>query len=179
MARIDYSGKRFGRLVVVGEAGRSPHGGNMIWRCHCDCGNSTDVLSTSLRLGDTQSCGCLQSDLASARMTKHGHAQHGTSRTYNSWASMVQRCTNPNYYQYKNYAGRGITVCAEWADNFQQFLSDMGERPPGTSLDRFPNNDGNYEPGNCRWATPKEQSNNRRPYRPRRKPTIEIREIRA
>ncbi len=93
---------------------------------------------------------------------RHGHTvsrQH--SRTYDSWANMIARCTQVNHHKYPRYGGRGIQICQRWRDSFSNFLSDMGERPNGKTLDRFPNNDGNYEPGNCRWATPKEQSANK------------------
>lgn len=93
---------------------------------------------------------------------KHGHAPDGKpSREYRSWLSMKQRCLNPNYPQRETYAGRGITICERWMQ-FENFLADMGPRPPGMTLDRYPDQAGNYEPGNCRWATPKEQAANRR-----------------
>lgn len=93
---------------------------------------------------------------------KHHHAARGkTTRTYHSWCAMRQRCGNPNSSKFKNYGGRGIMVCSRWSDSFEAFLEDMGEAPPGHTLDRI-NNGGNYEPGNCRWATPKQQAANRR-----------------
>lgn len=93
----------------------------------------------------------------------HGHgSQRNRSKTYNSWAGMIQRGFNPNSKRFKDYGGRGISVCNRWRNSFAAFLADMGERPDGTTLDRYPNKDGNYEPGNCRWATPKEQQNNTR-----------------
>jgi hypothetical protein len=99
--------------------------------------------------------------------TRHGHARKGhRTRAYMCWVSMKQRCLNPNNRAYGNYGGRNISVCERWR-RFENFLADMGEPPPGKSLDRYPNNDGNYEPGNCRWATPREQFLNQRP--PKRK----------
>jgi len=94
---------------------------------------------------------------------RHGYARRGMkrNRTYNAWAGMKQRCNDPKHKYYDRYGGRGINVCERWSESFEAFLADMGECPHGKSIDRFPNNDGNYEPGNCRWATAKEQNNNR------------------
>jgi len=107
--------------------------------------------------------GMKHSDETLAKLTKHGHTAGGQTPTYNSWDSMRQRCNNPKMTQYARYGGRGISVCPAWSD-FATFLADMGERPEGTSLDRI-DNDGNYEPSNCRWATPIQQANNKSPKR--------------
>jgi hypothetical protein len=113
----------------------------------------------NIKRGDTKSCGCLLAE--SRRTIIHGHARKGGfSSTYVSWYQMINRCTNPKAGDFKYYQGRGITVCERWRD-FRNFLSDMGKRPRGTWLDRADNN-GNYEPSNCRWATPTQQVRNRR-----------------
>lgn len=127
----------------------------------CKCGSLLKVREDSLLSGNTKSCGCLASEMATLRFTKHGMSPSGkTTRTYASWSSMVQRCTNPKNKAYKKYGGRGIKICGKWK-TFLGFYKDMGERSIGDySLDRI-NNDGNYCKSNCRWATRIEQANNK------------------
>ena len=159
---IDISLKRFGRLVALTCESRRNKSGVMCchWLCVCDCGAKTTVFSNNLRRGLTKSCGCLRAEVSAKRMTKHG--EYG-SKAYRSWAHMLGRCNNSNDKKYKDYGGRGISVYRQWFD-FSKFLSDMGPCPKEMSIDRI-DNDGNYEPGNCRWATQKTQQNNRRTNR--------------
>lgn len=155
MAKLDVSGGRFGRLVAQESTGEK-RWGVYLWRCVCDCGNTTVAAVNSLRSGLVRSCGCLASERAKKKATTHG--QYG-SPAYKSWDSMLQRCTNPNVVGYERYGGAGITVCDRWR-KFENFLADMGHRPKGTTLDRYPGQQGNYEPGNCRWATLQQQRMN-------------------
>ena len=157
--RIDIANQRFGRLIALKPTKRDQSG--WWWLCICDCGKQTTVRGTVLRRNDTKSCGCSMHETK----IKHGHhrrhnGRHTPSPTYISWAGMLTRCRNSKQRCYTNYGGRGITVCKRWL-TFKNFLADMGERPAGLTLDRI-NNDGNYEPKNCRWATLKEQRNNQR-----------------
>lgn len=164
----DLTGQTFGRLTVLAEGERSPHKKRR-WHCECECGTRTLVIQQHLTGGHTQSCGCLHREIVSAWNVantpglKHGHSQlHGpASPTYQSWKNMVQRCTNPNRVEYRYYGAKGVTVCDRWLASFVSFLEDMGERPEGTSIDRI-DPEGNYEPGNCRWATRAQQDANRR-----------------
>lgn len=157
----DHTGSRFGRLTVVGRAGTSPSK-KVLWLCNCDCGEQATCIAQELTTGSTKSCGCLRREVTSQRATTHGMCRDGSlPPEYHSWSNMIQRCTNPNNPKYDDYGGRGITVCARWVDSFESFLEDMGEKPEGYSVERI-NNNGNYEPGNCRWATQAEQVINSR-----------------
>lgn len=154
--RIPLEGLRFGRLLVIEKAARE--GLSTFYKCQCDCGTVKNVRSVSLRGGDTQSCGCMRQQQMRAKKTTHG--LYG-SPTYASWRAMIIRCTDPSHRQFKDYGGRGITICPEWLASFESFLLALGVRPEGKTLDRKETN-GNYEPGNCKWSTPTEQNANKR-----------------
>lgn len=149
------AGERFGRLTV--QRDRRP--GEKTLDCICDCGNGTTVLFGNARKGHTTSCGCAWREAT----TTHGQTR---SRTYIAWQNMIARCYRRSCRQYKDWGGRGITVCARWRASFEAFLADMGPVPDGLTLDRI-DNDGNYEPGNCRWADRSTQSANQRARRTR------------
>lgn len=152
---VNSIGDRFGRLVLVRRDGQR-------WHMRCDCGTDAMVLASNVRRGATTSCGCARRDLSSARAKTHGLSKHWL---YKRWAEMIFRCTNPKCDKFEFYGGRGIKVCDRWLGGFEPFLEDMGAPPTRAhSIDRI-NNDGDYEPSNCRWATKVEQMKNRRPMR--------------
>lgn len=144
----DLSGERFGRLLV------SQYVGGGLWRCVCDCGATSQVLTSNLKKGNSTSCGCKR------RETSFKHGMSG-SRVFSVWRSMIQRCHNPKDRSFHNYGGRGIRVCDEWRESFSQFIADMGARPEGYDLDRIDNDKG-YGPDNCRWVSRQRNLNNRR-----------------
>lgn len=151
-------GHQFGGLTVVSQAGRQ--NGKIVWECVCSCGTTIEVTSGNLNSGNSTNCGCVRKSGMSRRNTTHGL---GKPPEYTSWANMIQRCHNPHNPKFHYYGGRGISVCVEWRDSFETFITHVGSRPSVKhSIDRFPDNDGNYEPGNVRWATQKEQVGNSR-----------------
>jgi len=161
--RIDMTGQRFGRLVVVkfsytakyAGKGRAAH-----WQCVCDCGRKTIVARNNLLNGSVVSCGCKQQEdriRQGKANRRHGHSNRG-SRLYQTWFTMRARCNNPKHTYFENYGGRGIKVCERW-EIFENFLADMAPRPNGRTLDRI-DPDGDYEPSNCRWATARQQRHN-------------------
>lgn len=156
----DLVGQRFGRLRVLAQSSERKSG-RVAWVCICDCGKEKIVTGHDL-VGSVRSCGCLHSETAS-QMARRCNTTHGMTLTptYRSWQSMIARCTASKSPDYKDYGAAGITVCDRWLNSFEAFLEDMGERPKGKTLDRVDNRSG-YHPGNCRWATPKQQARNRR-----------------
>lgn len=157
---LDLTGQTFGLLTVLHQDGMIAK--RKAWRCVCACGTEKTVRSEYLRNGDTTSCGCRLRERQREGSVVHGHNRNNKpSPTYNTWRAMKERCRLPSHPGYKNYGAKGVSVCARWAVNFGAFLEDMGERPAGKTLDRIDPH-GNYEPLNCRWATPAEQTKNRR-----------------
>lgn len=154
--RLDITGHIFGRLTAIKSTGQIATSG-YLWECQCTCGNTVTIAISTLRRGSTKSCGCLRKEMGIENKTTHGMSK---TREHNIWVKMVQRCTNPNDVGYKNYGGRGIQVCDRWHNSFEAFYADMGPSN-GLSIDRR-DNDGNYEPGNCRWTNMSIQNLNKR-----------------
>lgn len=159
MSRIqNIKGQKFGRLTVL-EYMYTEKGKSSTWMCQCECGKTVPVSTTSLKNGNTQSCGCLRLERVKEKVTTHSKSY---TAEYHAWGNMIQRCTNPRHPEYKNYGARGITVCPEWQNSFESFLKDMGLKPNKSySIDRINNEDG-YHKENCRWADNFTQAANQR-----------------
>lgn len=164
-SQIVAEGGVFGRLTVLARSLPNKRG-QAIWRCRCSCGTEKDIRASSLKGGIASSCGCIYRETRPLIRLKHGDKPkvHPVAPEYTAWLNMITRCENPKHNRWQHYGGRGITICERWRNSYEAFLADVGRKPtPGHSLDRYPDNDGNYEPSNVRWATDIQQANNKQP----------------
>jgi hypothetical protein len=175
----DLTGQIFGRFTVLQRAENSKSGMTR-WHCLCVCGKKSICIGNNLVRGISKSCGCFRMDNPNGR--KHGHtAKRKKTPEYRSWRAMRNRCNNPHSTRWENYGGRGISICERWS-TFENFYADLGEKPEPKhlySLDRWPDMNGNYEPGNCRWATDTDQARNKRSVKLTVEKATEIRSLRA
>lgn len=156
----DLAGMTFGRLSVIDVSHRT-QANKIVWNCKCECGNNATAQTQHLLDGRRVSCGCAKRPETRMRPIRYKTHNKTNTTEFRIWTGIKTRCFNKNDHAYVDYGGRGITMCERWKDSFDNFLSDMGERPKGKSLDRIDNNKG-YFPDNCRWATQKQQCNNKR-----------------
>lgn len=158
-SKLDLTGHKYGRLTVMREADKRTMGGSVHWSCMCDCGKTHIVYSCHLRSGHTKSCGCLSVETAIKTFTTHGKSN---TPEYTCWEGIINRCYNKSNRSYRNYGGRGISVCKRWRNSFINFLNDMGLKPnPNLTIERI-NNNRNYNVTNCKWTTHTIQSRNQR-----------------
>jgi len=158
MKRRNIVGEKFGRLVVVRLSRKRGLGNQLYWLCRCNCGVEVYICGNNLKSGKTRSCGCLRVERSRSQRFQHGFSE---TREYQCWLNMLARCYNVRRDDYQWYGLRGVKVCKRWRNSFEVFYKDMGKCPPGLTLERI-DNDGNYEPGNCKWATQAEQNRNKR-----------------
>lgn len=157
--RIEMVNKKYGKLFVISQSEQRDQNGAIMWICICDCGKTKNISGSSLRSGRSKSCGCEQIKSTVAAARKHGYYK---SSEYSTWENIKQRCNNKGSQKYSYYGGRGIKLCSEWYD-FENFIKDMGEKPSlHSQIDRI-DNDGDYEPNNCRWVTCSVNRQNSRP----------------